>query len=1750
MSTVLLSVNRGQRECELLTRFHCWVSCLILLLTSLSCHHCQGTLIEKDILVKNYGLGVPIGRRVFISPEDHLKINVSNLDKCRVTVLQSDLLFQRPGILMPKEFPCDFPDNSVHYTHHGAKDPSEDYLHLMIHYESSNQTLIIPFVFHVQIQDVQYKILTKNTPLTVRQFAEYSDVFSDQNTVFSYDTDNQQCRLTLVSIATGLPRSGYIANDTSKLAVMDCDKFLQLNIMYKLFASPSSPNKDFIPLVVEILDTDGDVMNQEFFQKTVIIESGLQNTRPQPSFNALLVMDVSQGNTIDQFIMTSIPPKILAAQDQETPADQLIFNVTKPLGPDQGELVSTNDRNQPLRSFYQKDIFDLKIAYKPPKTDSNQIRSIKIELQVIDGDGLKSSPFTLSISVKPMNTLSPIVTLNKGIQMFEGQSRQLLHSDNLQISDENNLNDVKVFIVDGVRHGHLQIPGNREYFTPKDLRDGTVFYKHDGTDTYSDNIVFRMTDGTYDVEFLFPVTIYPVDDEPPILNRNIGLEIKKGHIVEVNRFVLSATDIDSEDAKILYLLQPPYSNVGRFLKRQFGAPLDPTKWQYINGVYQQKVDEFTQQDILDGKIFYQHFGPGMTMSITDKIKLILSDRMDPPNQSQEYTFSVKILPVDDTPPQLAEGTTLQLDVNEFQMSVIKKKNLKYTDKNTEDRNIRYRITRQPYDTDPNARLSAGALVLCDTPSNQVNSFSQSEINHLKICYVPPNLELGLTKRIIFFYFDVEDMHGNTLKNERFVITIYPVDNKPPRVQNRGFRVLENEEFTINQNTLVIKDPDTENSLLKVIITRLPRHGILKNFQQPLIQNDRITLGDIMSGNIIYKNLGSEVTEDSFNVYVTDGIHHVPVVVRIKIDPVDDEPPTFVGDQSDVLFVTSKTDEGGSTADWNRDIRATDPDTNDLDLTFSIKTHPRFGRILMNNRPVTTFTQKNLIDKIVIYRHTSGEIGVEATNDSFELTLIDSSKRLEVKNNNVKTVQVQIKILPVNNKSPQIIFGAPYGVIEGGKSPILPRHLDALDEDTTYNFLQCIITKQPSFGYLENISPAPGSEKSQQGIPISAFYVEDLRLGNINYVQSVHKGVEIRNDDFQCYCSDGINQSPISNFPIVVYPENDEEPEVFIREFIVMEGMELKIDAPILKAVDKDDPKGSLTYIISRPPHHGQIIQQRTIAGTFPVSSFNENDIARSSTIMYKHDDSETLRDSFEFILTDGKFNITRTIPIVILPIDDETPRLSVNNGLDIEVVGGKKLITNNHLRAEDIDSEDSKITFVIRGYPRYGFILKRGHDGIVRNLTLHMNFTQYDIDNNRVWYIHSSSESGQDIIKFDVTDGLNPIVDRYFYVTIAELDIIYPHVVSRGVQLPEGGFVTLTTDMIGATDINSPDENLIFTITQAPIHGYLESTDAPGVPIVTFTQLDLAGSKIRYVHNSNSEIKMDGFQFEVTDGNNPVTRTFRIAITDVDNKKPVLFCNNLRIQEGGNKIITPFELRVEDLDTPNKRITFYITQVPLHGNILKNFSQTVNTFSYEDIVKNLITYQHDGTETTRDEFSFTITDNTNVDFYVLSDMSLPTRLPQTLTIEVVPVDNGIPHVSVNKGITSLAYLPDGRIGAKLTSKVLQAEDRDSADDSLTFLLTVSPEHGHLVNTGKGSSSINSWTQGSMLSLTYFFIHSWLYTNVVPLLYLIWKVTCSYMPCICLKWSLDLMFKKIMHHYPSNYTIPSSTPKGLVHLNFK
>ena len=660
------------------------------------------------------------------------------------------------------------------------------------------------------------------------------------------------------------------------------------------------------------------------------------------------------------------------------------------------------------------------------------------------------------------------------------------------------------------------------------------------------------------------------------------------------------------------------------------------------------------------------------------------------------------------------------------------------------------------------------------------------------------------------------------------------------------------------------------------------------------------------------------------------------------------------------------------------------------------------------------------------------------------------------------------------------MGVPFEVPESEKSVILPRHVDATDEDTEDEDVMCLLVKQPNNGYLENISPAPGSEASRSGRPISSFTIRDVRSRHINYVQSVHRGVEPRGDQFTFQCSDGVNQSPRLEFGIIITPANDEEPVIHLREFIVVEGGNLRIDLPILNVVDGDKPADTLTFVITKMPHNGKIVKQSR-KGSFKIANFTLDDVAGASTIEYEHDDSETKTDSWSFYLIDGVHNISRHVPIKVYPLDDETPRLTVNNGLEIKNLHEVKIITKEELKAEDLDSNNADLIYYVRLKPKHGY-LRRVYDNRTQNITQGGNFTQRDINKNRIQYVHTGNGGVRDLIKFDITDGLNALIDRYFYVTIEGLDMMFPRVINKGVELPEGGTVVLSTDLLSGTDLNTPDETLTFIITRAPSRGHLESSDLPGVPITTFTQLQLAGNKVRYVHDNRDEMKMDSFEFEVTDGFNPVTRTFRISLSDVDNRKPVLMFQDIKLKEGDNKLITPFELKAEDRDTRPELITFSVTQKPAHGLILYNMSRVISVFTQHDLNRNLVSYQHDNSESTFDSFSFVVTDGTHTDFYVFPKTEVTTSKPQTMTIDIVAVDNGVPQISINRGASYLSEMEGGQLGFRISSRALSTEDRDSKDDSLIYSISQPPVHGYVINRALGNRSVDNWTQGKTHSL--------------------------------------------------------------------
>ncbi|NXG00929.1 FREM1 protein, partial [Sakesphorus luctuosus] len=70
---------------------------------------------------------------------------------------------------------------------------------------------------------------------------------------------------------------------------------------------------------------------------------------------------------------------------------------------------------------------------------------------------------------------------------------------------------------------------------------------------------------------------------------------------------------------------------------------------------------------------------------------------------------------------------------------------------------------------------------------------------------------------------------------------------------------------------------------------------------------------------------------------------------------------------------------------------------------------------------------------------------------------------------------------------------------------------------------------------------------------------------------------------------------------------------------------------------------------------------------------------------------------------------------------------------------------------------------------------------------------------------------------------------------------------AKPVTLTEGDRVTLTTDVPVATDGTSKPEKLLYAVSLPPVHGQIEHINYPGVPISSYSQLDVVAQKVSHV---------------------------------------------------------------------------------------------------------------------------------------------------------------------------------------------------------------------------------------------------------------------------------------------------------------
>ncbi|KAL5018413.1 hypothetical protein ScPMuIL_004135 [Solemya velum] len=136
----------------------------------------------------------------------------------------------------------------------------------------------------------------------------------------------------------------------------------------------------------------------------------------------------------------------------------------------------------------------------------------------------------------------------------------------------------------------------------------------------------------------------------------------------------------------------------------------------------------------------------------------------------------------------------------------------------------------------------------------------------------------------------------------------------------------------------------------------------------------------------------------------------------------------------------------------------------------------------------------------------------------------------------------------------------------------------------------------------------------------------------------------------------------------------------------------------------------------------------------------------------------------------------------------------------------------------------------------------------------------------------------------------------------------------------------------------------------------------------------------------------------------------------------------------------------------------------------------------EDIYENRVSYQHDGSETVEDNFSFTVSDGTNRMFAMQQDgrgdLTIGHTSPQEFGIEILSLDDGSPILEVNLGLQFLEYT-DLEMFNIITSNELKAFDLDTRPEELIFIITVVPKHGRLENVDNIGVAINSFTQADL-----------------------------------------------------------------------
>lgn len=377
-------------------------------------------------------------------------------------------------------------------------------------------------------------------------------------------------------------------------------------------------------------------------------------------------------------------------------------------------------------------------------------------------------------------------------------------------------------------------------------------------------------------------------------------------------------------------------------------------------------------------------------------------------------------------------------------------------------------------------------------------------------------------------------------------------------------------------------------------------------------------------------------------------------------------------------------------------------------------------------------------------------------------------------------------------------------------------------------------------------------------------------------------------------------------------------------------------------------RAPIIHAATTNPQYGQIFLKHNRN----ITTFTQQQL-ESGQVYYEHDHSDTLGDNihFAFYLIPGYIPLCNvTVPVLVNPINDQSFVL-VTPAPSLTVVQGEnRTITRNELATEDADTPPLKIKYTVITGPYQGKLV------LLPNKIPVISFTQADIDNNLLVYVHNSSVL-KDSFHVRVWDESFRPEFTLFNVIVLPVNLT----INSGfpVYLQQGSDVVFLNEKQFVIETNANIDKVRYRIKREPKHGALYVKDIKSAP---FSQLDLKNDNVMYLQTDMTTAN-DSFQLigEITTGNTSIGNEIEVNVK----VQPLMQIRNLTAISGQYNKLT---LNVIDA-TPLAKLTnsnprYTVTYLPRYVQVRKVIRSSgekrnilnsiVGSFYHEEVQSGLI----------------------------------------------------------------------------------------------------------------------------------------------------------------------------------------------------